>query len=110
MCAPARYFPLGPVLQYTGQATDAPLELQVYPGHDATFNFVQDDGKTLAYQSGTTRTVGFSWNDATRTLTWKISGGYNGANVFHAMKAVLFSPRGRVEKQANLDQDGSISF
>jgi alpha-glucosidase len=102
--------PLGPVLQYTGQATTEPLELQVYPGHDGTFNFVQDDGKTLAYQSGNTRTVAFSWSDGGRTLSWKITGGYRGANVFHAMKAVLFSPQGRVEKQATLDQDGSVSF
>ncbi|HEX4140979.1 MAG TPA: TIM-barrel domain-containing protein [Candidatus Methylacidiphilales bacterium] len=102
--------PLGPVVQYTGQATSAPLELQIYPGHDATFNFVEDDGKTLAYQSGNVRTVSFSWNDAAKTLTWKTSGGYHGPNLFRAMKTVLFSPHGKVEKPASLDQGGSLTF
>jgi alpha-glucosidase len=102
--------PLGPLLQYTGQVFDAPLELQIYPGRDATFNFVEDDSKTLAYQTGNMRTTAFSWNDQTRMLSWKITGEYQGANLFHSLKAVLFAPQGRIEKQATLDKDGAIGF
>jgi alpha-glucosidase len=102
--------PLGPVLQYTDQASDAPLEMQIYPGRDATFNFVEDDGKTLAYQTGSVRTTTFSWNDQTRTLSWKIAGDYRGANIFHSLKAVLFSPQGRIEKQTGLEVNGSLGF
>ena len=102
--------PLGPVLQYTGQKSAAPLELQIYPGHDGSFDFVQDDGKTLAYQKGAALTTTFSWNDATQTLSWKSTGDYHGANLFHAMKAELFSPKGQVEKPASLEQDGSLQF
>jgi alpha-glucosidase len=102
--------PLGPVIQYTGQPSSSPLEMQIYPGRDATFELVQDDGKSLAYQQGIVRIVRFSWSDAARTLSWKITGDYHGANVFHAMKAVLESPAGRVDKTAALDADGSLAF
>jgi alpha-glucosidase len=102
--------PLGPVRQFTGQATDQPLEVQIYPGKDGKFDFVEDDGATLDYQSGNLRTVSFVWNDAAKTLSWKVSGTYTGANLFHAFNAVLFAPQGKIEKPAILDQDGSINF
>jgi alpha-glucosidase len=102
--------PLGPVLQDTGEPSTAPLELQIYPGHDGTFDFTEDDGKTLDYQKGMARTTAFSWDDQTKTLRWKISGNYDGANRFHQMKAVLFAPAGVIAKDVSLDQDGSITF
>lgn len=102
--------PLGPVLQYTGQATSAPLELQIYPGHDGSFDFVEDDGKTLEYRKGNARLTAFSWDDQTKTLSWKISGNYSGANCFREMNAVLFSPQGPVIKKTALDQGNSITF
>ncbi|HEY0258109.1 MAG TPA: TIM-barrel domain-containing protein, partial [Candidatus Methylacidiphilales bacterium] len=102
--------PLGPILQYTGQVSTAPLELQIYPGRDGTFTFSEDDGKTLDYQKGAARFTAFSWNDQTKTLSWKISGNYNGNNRFHAIKAVLFSPEGPGSKDASLEHDGSITF
>jgi alpha-glucosidase len=102
--------PLGPVVQYTGQTTSDPLEMQIYPGKDASFTFVEDDGNTLGYQSGAIRRTTFSWNDQTRTLSWKIEGTYQGSNVFSAMKAVLFSPKGGVTQQAALGKDGSLQF
>jgi alpha-glucosidase len=102
--------PLGPVLQYTGEATTEPLELQIYPGHDATFNFVEDDGATLGYQKGAGRMTTFLWNDATKTLNWKVSGNYSGDNLFHAMKVVFFSSQGAVNATGNLDQPGALTF
>jgi alpha-glucosidase len=102
--------PLGPVLQYTGQPTTEPLELQVYPGHDATFDLVQDDGATLAYQKGLVRHTLFTWNDQTRTLSWKVSGPYSGDNLFHAVKFVLFAPQGVLTGNTSLDAPGTVQF
>lgn len=102
--------PLGPILQYTGQVSTAPLELQIYPGRDGAFNFSEDDGETRKYQKGTARFTAFSWNDRTKTLSWKISGNYNGNKRFHEIKAVLFSPEGPGSKDASLEHDGSITF
>ncbi len=103
--------PLGPVAQYTGQASEAPLEMQIYGGRDAKFDFIEDDGQTSAYQSGAARTTSFSWNEQTRTLSWKVTGSYTDDRVFRALKAVLFLPQGeKTEKQAALGKDGSINF
>jgi alpha-glucosidase len=102
--------PLGPVVQYTGQSTGDPLEMEIYPGKDTTFTFVEDDGSTLGYQSGAIRKTTFSWNDQTQTLSWKVEGPYQGANVFSAMKAILFSPKGALTQQADLGKDGSLQF
>ena len=102
--------PLGPVLQYTGEATPAPLVLQIYPGKNGTFDFVEDDGKTLNYQKGDVRVTSFAWNDQTKTLSWKITGNYNGNNCFRALSAVLVSTQHPIAKETSLERNGSISF
>jgi alpha-glucosidase len=102
--------PLGPVVQDTEEISSTPLEMQIYPGHDATFDLVEDDGKTLAYQKGDVRITHFAWNDQTRTLSWSAKGPYHGANRFKSMKAVLFTPQGRSEKQIELNGSSSFAF
>jgi alpha-glucosidase len=102
--------PLGPVLQYTSQPTTDPLEVQIYPGRDGSFDLVEDDGSTLAYKKGATRTTHFAWSETGSTLSWTTDGSYKGDNLFHAFKAVLFSPKGPVKVDGSLDQPGSLTF
>ena len=52
----------------------------------------------------------FIWNDKAQRLSWKTSGPYAGANCFRTLKAVLFDPRARAEKQAQLGGSGSLDF
>ena len=47
--------PLAPVIQHTSQLPGGPLELQIYPGKDATFTLVEDDGETKDYLKGQIR-------------------------------------------------------
>ncbi len=102
--------PLGPVVQSTAERSSEPLEMQIYGGHDAAFDLVEDDGETRAYQQGVVRITHFSWDERAQTLTWKVSGDYQGDTAFSAVKAVLFSPGARVEKEASLRKDGAVSF
>jgi alpha-glucosidase len=102
--------PLGPVLQDTAQTSTDPLELQIYSGKDATFDFVEDDGATLAYQKGNVRITHFTWDNGTRRLSWKIEGPYHGANCFHALNIILFTPGGKGTKHASLDAADSVTF
>jgi alpha-glucosidase len=102
--------PLGPVLQYTGQPSSEPLEMQIYPGRDATFTLVEDDGETTAYQHGVVRETTFTWDDQKRRLSWKVAGPYAGANAFAAMKAVLFGTQSPTRKSAPLGRDGELQF
>lgn len=100
--------PLGPVIQHTDQLPGGSLEVQVYPGKDADFTLVEDDGLTKAYLDGQVRRIKFHWDDAARRLSWKISGPYNGNDVFRSIQAVVFDA-GRIKRaQAPLSLDMSL--
>jgi len=66
--------PLAPVVQYTDALPGGPLEVQVYSGADGAFDLIEDDGETTAYESGELRTTRLRWDDARRTLSWKVHG------------------------------------
>jgi alpha-glucosidase len=101
---------LAPILQHTSQLPGGALELQIYPGKDATFALVEDDGATLNYQKGKIRRTIFQWNDATGILTWKRDGNYAGKDVFKKMRVVLFDPKEIVQAESNLSAEGSLSL
>ncbi|KQN71238.1 hypothetical protein ASE91_08925 [Sphingomonas sp. Leaf62] len=61
--------PLGPVAQSTVQATNADLELRIYPGADGRFSLYEDDGTSYEYEEGRFAWVDFAWNDRDRTLS-----------------------------------------
>lgn len=44
--------PMQPVVQFTDQKPDGPLDLRVYPGADCSGALYQDDGHSYAYQQG----------------------------------------------------------
>lgn len=85
--------PLAPAIQHTDQLPGGPLELQIYPGKDARFTLVEDDGLTTAYLKGRVRRTTFTWNDAQRRLSWKIEGSYAGKDIFTNMKVKVFDSR-----------------
>ncbi len=100
--------PLGPVIQHTSQMPGGPLELEIYPGKDAAFTLYEDDGETLAYQSGQFRCTTFIWNQAGGKLSWTINGDYHGQNIFTAMHVVVFNSAGKREASAPLNANGAV--
>ena len=102
--------PLGPVVQDVEQLPGGALELRIYPGQDAVFTLVEDDGISYDYLKGIVRKTTFTWDNLARTLTWKQEGGYDGPNVFRKMNIVLFDPSGRKEKAADLGPAGTVGF
>jgi len=61
--------PMGPEVQYATQAPEAPYEVRIYPGADATFTLYEDDNETYAYEKGERATYNLAWNDRARMLT-----------------------------------------
>ncbi len=100
--------PLGPVIQHTDQLPGGPLELQVYPGEDATFTLVEDDGETTAYLKGKIRQTTFAWNNTSHRLSWKIHGSFDGKDIFNTMKIEVFYPEGIKQANALLLSSGSL--
>jgi alpha-D-xyloside xylohydrolase len=60
--------PMGPAMQYVTERPDAPYEIRIYPGKDATFTLYEDDNETYAYERGERATYDLIWHDATKTL------------------------------------------
>jgi alpha-glucosidase (family GH31 glycosyl hydrolase) len=61
--------PLGPVKQHTGEVSDEPLLLRVYPGADGTMTLYEDDGKSFDYEKGAYSSIVCSWEERSRTLS-----------------------------------------
>ncbi len=67
--------PLGPVKQYTGEKTDEPLTVIVYPGADGKFVMYEDDGVSFDYQKDEFMRLRLVWNDPDRRLTLSLERG-----------------------------------
>ena len=62
--------PMGPVRQHVDDAPDAPLEVHVYPGRDATFTLYSDEGDGYGYEDGAFAVVELTWDDTARRLAF----------------------------------------
>ena len=102
--------PLGPVIQHTGQLPGGPLELQIYPGADAGFTLVEDDGETTGYLDGKVRRTTFKWDDTAGRLSWTVSGDYSGPEIFRELHAVCFNRQGKSEAFASLADQGVLNL
>jgi alpha-glucosidase/alpha-D-xyloside xylohydrolase len=67
--------PLGPVRQYTGEAVDGPLTLQIYPGADGQFLVYEDDGVSFAHRQGDWMGLDLHWDDRARRLSIELAEG-----------------------------------
>jgi alpha-glucosidase (family GH31 glycosyl hydrolase) len=63
--------PVGPVKQYTNEASSEPVVLRVYPGADGAMTLYEDDGVSFDYEKGAFTRIVCSWNDGSRTLRLK---------------------------------------
>lgn len=67
--------PLGPVIQYTGERTDQPTTVSIYPGADGSFLHYQDDGSSFNYRKGEWMGLQMAWNDARKAFTMQLAKG-----------------------------------
>jgi alpha-glucosidase len=100
--------PLGPVLQHTGELPGGPLELQVYPGQDATFTLVEDDGETTGYQKGQARRTTFKWSESKRRLSWEQAGEYSGKGAFERLRVVVWASKEPRIVECALSRKGAV--
>ena len=86
--------PLAPAgLQYSDALPGGPLEVQVYTGADAHFEFWDDDGETtdfLTKPNTASSTLVLTWDDATQCLSWTRQGFYVGPRSFVQLSVTAF--------------------
>jgi len=61
--------PMGPVMQWSTEKPDDPIELRVYRGADAEFTLYEDENDNYNYEKGVYATIPFHWDEAKQTLT-----------------------------------------
>jgi alpha-glucosidase len=101
--------PLGPVIEHTSQIPGGPLELEIYPGQDATFTLVEDDGQSTNYLNGQTLRIAFKWNDDAGQLTWTSAGDYAGNDIYQRLHVVIFDPKGKKTADSGLGASGTLT-
>jgi alpha-glucosidase len=99
-----------PTLLHTDDLPGGPLELQVYPGKDAAFTLVEDDGMSDGYLNGKVRHTMFHWDDAARDLSWTVQGAYAGKDVFRTMQVRVFDAEGEKRAESDLAGDGALEI
>lgn len=61
--------PFGPVKQFTGEGSDRPLSLVIYPGAGGSCTIYEDDGNTFNHRRGEWMKIGARWDGAQRKLS-----------------------------------------
>lgn len=88
--------PLGPIMQYTGEKPEDPLEVRVYPGANGAFSLYEDAGDDYGYLKGGSSQIPFTWDDAHHRLKiGKRIGSYPGMLPIRHLNIVLPDGRAR---------------
>jgi alpha-D-xyloside xylohydrolase len=61
--------PMGPVVEYATEKSNAPIELRIYPGANGSFKYYEDENDNYNYEKGQSATFNLIWNDKTHMLT-----------------------------------------
>lgn len=61
--------PLGPSEEWVGEKPDAPIEIRIYPGANASFALYEDEGTNYNYEKGSYSVIPFRWDDQRGELT-----------------------------------------
>ncbi len=61
--------PVGPEIEFTGEKPDAPDDLYVYTGKDASFELYEDEGTNYNYEKGKFSKIKFTYSEESQKLT-----------------------------------------
>lgn len=61
--------PMGPIMQYSSEKPEDPIELRIYTGADGNFNLYEDENDNYNYEKGAYAEIPITWNEASQTLT-----------------------------------------
>jgi alpha-D-xyloside xylohydrolase len=99
--------PLGPVVENAdSQVTE--LEVRVYPGADADFDYYSDAGDSYDYEKGQHRVIPMHWDDSSRTLTLeKAQGAYPSMPKKLQIRLVIVDGSGAARSDGEAVYDGA---
>jgi alpha-D-xyloside xylohydrolase len=84
--------PMGPVVQYATEKTDAPVVIRVYPGADGEFTLYDDENDNYNYEKGQFSTINLKWLDKEKILTiGQREGTFNGMETTRKFNIIIVS-------------------
>jgi len=120
VAAPLERIPLfvrgGSIVPFGTEVQDAEdpldlLEVRVYPGADAEFEWYADSGDSYDYEKGLHRTVVLRWDDAARTLVVGAGrGSYPGMPERVRIRLVVVSEAHGVGEEPAAESDGEAVY
>lgn len=82
--------PLGNAMEYATQKSDDTLELRIYPGADASFEYYTDENDNYNYEKGAFSTFTFGWDDTKHIFSISdTKGSFPGMLKKKVIKAIL---------------------
>lgn len=89
------------------------LQVRVYPGADINSTMYEDDGESVAYQSGDSRKSLFQWTEDDATFVWQVTGPYSSPETtFDLIQVLLHVPNKPVQQSVvrNMGKGGDVVF
>jgi len=85
--------PVGPEIEYASEKPDAPIDLYVYTGKDASFELYEDENTNYDYEKGVFSTIQFNYSEADRKLTIEARNGqFPGMIENRTFRIIVVSP------------------
>ncbi|HVT98979.1 MAG TPA: DUF5110 domain-containing protein, partial [Acidobacteriaceae bacterium] len=103
--------PMGPEIEYANENPDGPIELRIYRGADASFDFYEDSGDGYGYEKGQHAVIPLHWNDATGELTIGArEGSYPAMPAARQFHVVLVGKAHGVGEAVSAQADDDVSY
>jgi len=84
--------PYAPLMQYTTEKTEDPIDLRIFPGADADFSLYEDENDGYNYEKAAYSVIPVHWNDRDNTVTiGKREGEFPGMLKNRNFKITLYS-------------------
>ncbi|WP_163710660.1 TIM-barrel domain-containing protein [Mangrovibacterium lignilyticum] len=85
--------PVGPEIEYASEKPDAPIDLYVYAGKDASFELYEDENTNYNYEKGAFSTIQFNYSEADKKITIQArKGEFPGMVTNRIFRVIVVSP------------------
>jgi alpha-D-xyloside xylohydrolase len=103
--------PMGPVVEYATQKTNALTELRIYPGADGQFKVYEDENDNYNYEKGHSATFTITWSNKAKLLTISdTKGQFKGMAKQRSFKVIIVKPAHGVACQLTTGADKLVTY
>ena len=103
--------PMGPVMEWSGEHGEDPIELRICRGADGDFRLYEDENDNYHYEQGVHATIPLHWDDGQRALTiGERQGQFPGMPEHRSFRVVLVGPSHGTGVDAEAQPDKVVEY